>query len=280
MKSTLSFLFLISFFSLTLFAQNIPNASFENWQNVAPYNVSEPVGWFTSNILGFTLGLSPNATKVTDSHSGSYAIRLETVAVPGGDVLVGSAICMTGIQNKPEKVTGYYKASLQGSDGGGAGILIRGNGTAIGVGGFDVLEDAGSYTYFEMPIEYFTPGIEPDTFQLMLFASTDYLTAGSVVFFDDLTFDGVSAIRPAGISNPAIKLWPNPASERVQLRIPEGMGEVSLQFFSPDGKLMGKSLFSGQTELDISGWTPGRYFYEVRNAQGQLLHSNQLIVAR
>jgi hypothetical protein len=279
MKNAL-FLVLLSFlFSATLLAQNIPNAGFENWQNVAPYNVEEPVGWVTSNILGASMGLTPNATKVTDSHSGSYAMRLETVSVPGGDALVGSAVCMGGLTGKPVKVTGYYKATFMGNDIGGVGIFIRAdNGMAIAGGELDIEANASSYTYFEMPIEYFVPGMEPDSFNLVLFASTDELTPGSVIYFDDLTFDGVSAVGKPSVRESKVSTWPNPASDQLQVSAPVAWGELSLKVIGQNGMPVHLVRFSHQVIVDVSAWTSGKYFLELRDDRGKLLQSDQVMV--
>ena len=73
MKKILSFL-VLSFFALSMNAQNaFVNGGFETWSG------SLPTGWKTLSILGSNLS---NISKSTESHSGSFAVKIASKKLP------------------------------------------------------------------------------------------------------------------------------------------------------------------------------------------------------
>ena len=83
-------------------AQNpaLPNQGFEFWTQSG--NHLDPDNWNTLNNSTGILGIF-TATRVTDAHSGSYAIKLQTKLVFGQ---IANGIASTGTIPKSSSVTG------------------------------------------------------------------------------------------------------------------------------------------------------------------------------
>ena len=95
MKKLLLFNVLV-FSSVVCFGQNIENGGFENWENEGTDQV-EPVEWNSFRTAsGGLSSFAPNnpvATKVTDAHSGQFAVRIETVSGPFSVIVNGNLTC-------------------------------------------------------------------------------------------------------------------------------------------------------------------------------------------
>ena len=110
-------LIFISVFTLTLNAQEIPNGNFEEWEDFQGINFEFPTGWITSSFAGVGAGLENNAVKVTDSHNGSYAIKLKTVeGYYPNEPLIGTAIYDGALDKSPTVLQGYYKSNIMDND--------------------------------------------------------------------------------------------------------------------------------------------------------------------
>jgi hypothetical protein len=106
-------------------ADEIPNNSFEEWEDAS---YLEPEHWITANLFSYLFGGDTCATPTSDAHSGTSAIRIESIQVPvpsenGGFnmSIVGFAMPYTGtltinqsmptfaVESNPTLLTGYYK---------------------------------------------------------------------------------------------------------------------------------------------------------------------------
>lgn len=279
------FLVLTFFLVLTQFtqAQTIYNGDFENWTNIPPFNYEQPEFWVTSNTAGVPSGLPANVTKTTDAQSGSFAMKLETITEPGtSDPYIGGAVYgnALGGDGSPEKLSGYFKATLMGSDVCGIGIFLKGNGMLVGGGDIEFDTNADEYTYFEMPIEYFLPTPPPDTVSITVLTSTDDATPGTTLILDGLTFGLVNSVEVPLF--PAFKtlISPNPASAEVRVEVPQDAGEVVFTAFDASGKKLEVVRFIHRTSLTVSSFANGQYFYEVRKGNGQLLDGGGFNILR
>ena len=92
MKSLLSSLLIfIGIFSAS--AQNIPNASFENWH---PYSLGEyPDSWTTSDSVAVALGGGTSVFKFTDPYDGTLSLHMKSVTTTFG--ISGPGVATNGL---------------------------------------------------------------------------------------------------------------------------------------------------------------------------------------
>ncbi len=79
-----------------------------------------------------------------------------------------------------------------------------------------------------------------------------------------------------------IFVYPNPASDRIQLSsMSYNSPNLHFKLFDVTGKLLDKASLTANAEmsLDVSGLTPGMYFYTV-TTQGEVLKAGKLVIAR
>jgi len=222
MKKLILFLTILN---LSLFAQDIPNAGFENWTN------GNPDGWFTFDFLGDAVIQS------TVSHSGSSAARLEIVAglTPGSIVLPWMWAGDGSFQGFPinqtyGSLTGFYQFSPVGNDGLFAIVWIYRDNTIIGAGALEIFNSASSYTQFSAPIEYNSSEV-PDSAVIWFLVGGDSTgeggNLGSFALIDDLSWGGVVAVEKVNSNIPSVfamqQNYPNPfnPSTTIEYAIPK-----------------------------------------------------------
>lgn len=206
MKKLLLFLSILSFSAFSLMAQDIPNASFESWEDMGTYE--EITDWTSPNAFSSLVGLYTVTKEATDVYDGTYAARLESLFVvvmnvPGiitlGSIDVNIATQEYSIYggipftNRPDKLKGWFKYTPNGADGCFAMVTFtKFNGATsdtIGFGMFSSVETVDTWTQFEAPITFFN-GENPDTVNIILMSSS--ITAavpGSVMLVDKLEMD-------------------------------------------------------------------------------------------
>jgi len=265
----------------------VPNGDFEDWTD---YSSEEPEDWFSSNLLSFYTGQTP-VTKTTDSYEGNFASRLESSLTFWGDTLAFITNGTFGdegpeggmpVDSVPEKLSGYYKYEPVGPDTAVAAVTLyyhnpnTGNTTMLEESWIQLLP-ASTYTYFEIPVNYFALP-EPDTVNIA-FASSNldffengYVGLGSTLYIDALEMTYKEHIT--SVNSPEDNLdhniYPNPASEKVfidvynlmhqntEVRIINSQGRVV--YYSQEGQKDNRSF-----EIDVADFSPGVYFYQVEN---------------
>ncbi len=189
-------------------AQDIPNASFENWSG------GEPVSWHTTNqsILGTQFNVVNKET--ASPQSGLYSARLEVVTkniflvgavtVPG--VLTLSQISIDVFAQTvnisggypftamPQQLAGYVKYQPAGIDTAYFGFALtrRQNGVldTIGFAADTITTTLSSWTHFQLPIAY-TIWEAPDTMSILFLCTNPndpVVHTGSKMWVDNLSF--------------------------------------------------------------------------------------------
>ena len=228
-KKFLTSLMLLWLLIFQVNAQNIPNAGFESWSVVGPFESAN--GW----------GGPPSVSKSTDMHSGAFAIKLVTDTFTNPqlqtlDTLPG--ICYTGTQgmgpgnpgvkgyaftDRPDSIIGLFKYAPNLND----SFIIK-----VDISRWDITNNvrenigsailsgaaANNYTRFSLPISYNSNAI-PDSAVIEL-SNTNLIPPaaailGSVLLVDDLAFvtNATSGIKSNNQSE--INLYPNPANEKL-----------------------------------------------------------------
>lgn len=276
-------------FSAATYAQNIPNPGFETWVNTGSYE--DPQGWGTYNFLSL-YGNALTATKTTDKHSGTYAIRMESKLVTNNPnpaiipdtvhtIYSGSTVPLVfgfPYTQKPEQLQMYYKSiPANGSDAGVLAYLLKWNpaqhkrDTVAKAASY--LPAASAYTQMNVPFIYFSTTMTPDT--AVIFTSPiAYGTPhqlGAVLFVDDFSF-----VMSTGINEEASK-----APKLVYTAGSFGLTNVSspsrVCVYSVEGKvvLQKENVTNNSFPADLSA---GVYTYAIESAEGRF--SGKVAVVR
>ena len=188
-------------------AQQLPNASFENWDILTDSSPHDDMAtsWNTvnSSLDPFTAGtLSPTCYRSSDMHSGAYSINLKSVSPPIPSFPVVNGIATSGSINtstyeveggvsyvlRPDSLVGWYKSSPQTGDLSTIEFVLKGSlNDTIGWGRFESPTTPVSvWTRFSVPIEYWSSDI-PVLAICLLSASDGFnAVAGSELWVDDL----------------------------------------------------------------------------------------------
>lgn len=204
-KNHLFFLILITLSSIT-FSQELLNPGFE-WWNMEHY-FDEPEAYHTTNFHCYSgLGYG-NVSKSTDSYSGTYAVRLETMdagrpmfgAIATG--VIGEDLFENGIPfgSRPETMKGFAKYSVVPGDSAFIIAIFKKQGEPIAMVYHVFTGSSDIYQFFEETITWSVPDIYPDT--LMVFASSSNFNGmqvvGSVLMLDEMIFTNSDDPFPNG----------------------------------------------------------------------------------
>ena len=193
--------------SFGLFAQSIPNNSFENWAQKTYYE--EPEQFLTSNPLSYSTTNTANVIKTTDAHSGNFAAKLETIAtgdgpVPGALFIgeIGETTINGGIPfaERPDSVKGFAKYSVPPLDTAYVAVLFKKFGAPLGICFIQFTGTQNSWEEFSAPVSWLVPVISPDSLATAIFSSTIFAepVAGSTITVDDVHFIGSTTPYPNG----------------------------------------------------------------------------------
>ncbi|MDX5346243.1 MAG: T9SS type A sorting domain-containing protein [Hymenobacteraceae bacterium] len=280
MKKLLPLLFLLALVSKVQAQGTVPNAGFETWNNV--FTFMEPQGWVTTNQVGFFLGVIP-ATRTTDSHSGTYAMQLETKSSAGG-AIQGGAVTASNTSNfgypftdRPGSLEGFYKYTPVSGDTGGVFVALykwnpaMGQRDTIGLGIFFTNTAATTYTPFRCFISY-RSAATPDTAEIIVSASSlDFPQVGSVIKIDDLSFSFVSGVKETNLKAAGnMQVYPNPCSnmatlvtedplhEKTSIRLVDVTGRIVKTFDAADLNYAHTSI-----QLPVNDVLPGMYLLQI-----------------
>ncbi|MCD4683466.1 MAG: T9SS type A sorting domain-containing protein [Bacteroidales bacterium] len=274
-----------------------PNGDFEDWTD---YSSEEPEDWFTSNLLSFYTGQTP-VTKTTDSYEGDYAIQLESSLTFWGDTLAFITNGTFGdegpeggmpVDSVPDKLSGYYKYEPVGPDTAVAAVTLyyhnpnSGNTSMLEESWIQLLPTS-TYTYFEIPVDYFALP-EPDTVNIA-FASSNldfengYIGLGSTLYIDalEMTYkEHITSVNTKDI-NSEHNFYPNPASEKVFIDLYSLINqEVDVRIMDSYGRIVYQSnekIEGNQTfNFDVADFEAGVYFYMIEN--GSKIYKGKFIV--
>lgn len=219
MKKFILFLCLFTFLSNFTKSQSIPNGNFENWQTVV---ISNPTGAVTANLENFQrygFGAPTLVTKVTDSHLGMYACKMETSTI-GQDTSFGYAVFgSTGnsgpeggfpYTQAPDSIVGWYKSGIMATDSALILAVFKLNGTPVYQGLYYLKGSHSSYTRFSFPLQL-PGGFACDTV-IVGAASSDAFNdhapkPGSWITVDDISFVGTGITQQ--VPNTNFELWTN-----------------------------------------------------------------------
>ncbi len=188
----------------TVYSQNVPNGGFENWEMRFLYE--EPVWWITGNQESF-LGGEQTAVKTTDSYSGEYALRIETVtnaentffgyAFSNGRITdgeLGDTLHFEGgipVSAAPDSLCGYFKFDMATNDTGLVLISFKSAGNIISQNFYQITGSQNDYTRLVFQIE--TMAETPDTALVAFTCSNpENPQPGGWMQIDSVWFEGIA----------------------------------------------------------------------------------------
>lgn len=280
MKKIYSLIAAIAVYALG-FAQ-IPNAGFENWTSTGSYE--DPDGWATMNFISVSNGHT-SCEKSTDSHSGSYALKV-TNNTSLGQMQGGWGIVASGgldfpfkpafaVSGHPTTLGGWYKFNPLSGDTGMVMVVLFYQGSVVSQSS-TALPAATSWTQFSHTIDNYN---NADSATLLFFAfrsngPNDPPNGNSSLWVDDITFGGSTGIGSSE-STAQMVLYPNPAQGQVTFKhLPIG---AQLNLIN----MLGEVVLETKTEttthtLDVSSMPKGMYLVQVKN--GATITTHRLVL--
>jgi len=275
-KNTLFSLIIGMLFSVSSFAQNVPNGDFEEWED-GQFGYEIPSPWWTVG----TLTGSQDITKVSPGQDSDYAAKLTPVEIAGLDA---NSVILTnlvfGVAQKYGQLSLYVEGTSVGADTLFVYASMLKDGNPIGASGGFVSGVIDNFTKFDFPVTY--QGTEsPDScvVVIMLGKSNGTANAGSEYTIDNVFFSGLAAIDDIESSFSAVgNPYPNPANSVVsvpfELKEPS---DVTLKVYDMQGRqvysLVESSYSQGSNEIsiDVNGLGAGPYFYTLSSGTNSVV---------
>jgi len=279
-------------FSFQLIAQEIPNSSFEVWENFVTYE--DPESWTTPNEASSPVSIFTVTKESTDIYDGIFAARLESkfivlLNVPGmitlGDLTVDYVtqdFSITGgipFTNRPSKLKGWFKYTPVAPDACFAyAVFTKFNGATsdtIGFGMFMSMETTDVWTQFEAPVTFINSE-NPDTMNILILSSS--ITAaqpGSVMLVDKLELDYGVGIKEELLES-SVDFYNDQSNKALQINYSfESEQTVSTTLFNLAGQpvkvLPVRKVMNGQEVIDTGGYPAGVYLIELRSGNERVV---------
>jgi hypothetical protein len=302
-KFTLPFLFIFFAFNQVPGQTTLPNMNLEGWATDSTGLYEEPTGgvWTTANRA---VRLNPAIFKVTtfktsDAHLGSWAAKIVTdmAYLPGGQNLLLTGTLATGTFNelsvppdnlkmgmpfngRPTRFKTWFKYfPVQHDSCDMWCMLIKWNPLkmardTIGVAWYTDTITHSQYYQLDMVINYYSGEI-PDSISVVYApsASGDLFLGqvGSTLYVDDITLEYSNGFNQTLMPEVGVKCYPSPAINFIRFELSEDLKQVLMRIFNEQGQLISSKYFSGRRILfDLTGFTPGTYYYLLSKGTTQL----------
>jgi hypothetical protein len=306
MKSLLSLL-LIFFGILTVSAQNIPNASFENWYN---YSLGKyPNSWTTSDSISVANSGGISVFDGTDAYDGTKSLHLKSVQVTILIQIKGPGIATNGLISLNQStfqfvfsggspdtarsrfLTGWYKY-LPTNSGDAAVVqayLFKNNGITrdtVAKGTMEISGTVSTYTQFVLQMNYLDFTVQPDTCLIILQSSRGLndpnIGVGTEFIVDSLGFSGFVGIDELKNSVSDVKIFPSPADNELTIDVTLKYNiSLTCDIYDLNGRLVYSApMRSTKEKIDVSAFSAGRYILKIGDAKRNLLYSKKFTVSR
>lgn len=267
----------------------IQDGGFENWDSI-PFREGGknflPNGWYeTANEFANFDKSEWSVTRTNDAYKGNYAIRLKNVLnwAPQNAMLMtksGSADEVNNkipIKSKPKSLECYYKFTFESEDSFTVGVYLTKGEDIVGMGTVTKNTQRNDYTKLTLPITYSpASNVTPDSaIVIFTLGSATSFVEGSKLILDEVSFiDNSTGLReqfPA--LNADVSIWPNPASDEVNVEITGADKRVTVELINALGETIQQK--EERTEagkinvkFDLSALHSGIYFIKVSDDTG------------
>ena len=229
--------------------------------------------WTSTIALSSSLGRF-STTKTNNSHSGSFALRLETIDVFddtigiitngnfGNDSIIGGQPFTTVF----DTLVAYYSYTPNGFDTAAIGLTFSKNGNEVGRY-FEPLYSANSYTKVEIP---FVLSMVPDTLRIDIISSFNGGNIGSTLFIDGLILKSIITSLEAEISEiNDFSVFPNPSNGFLNINFELSTGEARVKVIDAIGKeFINQKVQTGRQKLsfNLSDLQTGTYYIRIETS--------------
>lgn len=272
-------------FGFSVNAQQLPNGGFENW--TPGFGFEDPTSWASLNALSI-IGVPISVSKSTQSHSGSFSVKVETIAAdlemtgmpsptPGIlfigslDILSQSVVVGMPFTAKPDSLVGWVKYSPVNGDTSGLVVqLTKWNATTmsqdmIGLG-FHLAFAGSAFSRFSVPIDYLLEDA-PDTLSINVLSSLGNGQIGSAIWIDDLALIYNNTIQVNEIAaSTFFNVFPNPVNDQLSI---ESKIADKIAIYSSTGTEIDSFEVSPETskKFDVKLLSNGLYFIKNTRAE-------------
>jgi hypothetical protein len=304
MKTLLSSLLIfIGIFSVS--AQDIPNASFENWH---PYSLGEyPDFWSTSDSVAVALGGGTSVFKGTDPYDGNLSLHLKSVTttfgISGPGVATNGVVTLSGSTfifkggsldtARSRFFTTWYKYTpANATDAAVVKVyLLKWNSTTsirdtIADAVSEISDTTSTYTQLVLAMNFRDFQLQPDSC-LIIFQSSRGLNdptlgVGSEFVVDSLGFSGWVGVNELPNSINSVNIFPSPADNQLTIDV-DLKNNISLgyEIYDMNGRLLITSKMNSTKEVvDVSNLSSGRYILKLNDGKDGQLYSTPISIVR
>ncbi len=271
------------------------NGGLEEWTRDTLYNYEEPTGpWTTANRIA---ALSPSAPITTFKETekvvaGNYAAKMVTdefdlfAGLPvTGNLSLGTfdpdnnnpiSSLKLGIPftDKPSRFKGYYMYFPENGD--SCAIYLQltkynqaaGKKDTLAEAWLQVGETVDEYTYFDLPIDYFSQET-PDSITIVcvpsVYGHLFQAEVGSTLYIDELAIDNATGITIPMFAEVQVQTFPNPVTDILSLNSSIHLENASLKLFDLSGREhISTNLGSGKAfNVSLKHLSAGHYIYQL-----------------
>ncbi|MBO2011680.1 T9SS type A sorting domain-containing protein [Hymenobacter negativus] len=275
----------------------VVNGDFESWRTNGA-GVEVPQHWlnteeFIAGLSGVTLPPTNTVVKTTDSHGGTYAVKVQTgpmgatavagVLVWGTAVVPGSpALGGKPFTARPNSMEFYYKTAGTAVADDSASITVtltsRASGAfeIVGGGNTYISQPSATYALGAIPLTYQSTSV-PDSAHIVITSGTGRsITMGTAVYLDDITMVTSPTATQTARKLDALTSFPNPSATGLftlqagqepllfssALTVTDLTGRVVLR--QPASKVTGQE----KRMVDLRGQPAGVYTLRLLSADG------------
>lgn len=274
MKKTYLITSLLGLTSLTFSQAQLPNSSFDNWEDIPYESISyeSPNSWNPGSICasvslgdGGTEKCSVASTKSSDSNTGDFAAKIVDDGAFGLNLLDYS------FTDAPTSMELKVKKSLLVGDSAEVKIFLHKgsvfNDNVIGEGIVKLGGISSVYETINVSIDYSGDKLLIDSMSVIISVSEDGETTNSSILVDDikLVYGAVGLAEKSTVKT--ISINPNPASNVVNFN--EELAQFDI--LSLDGEVVVTGI--KVESVDISALNKGMYILKGTDSNGELVAS-------
>lgn len=269
----------------------LAEGSMENWDYDSGGQYYELSGyWASVNPVSKLSILAPVTVfrEDVDVYSGMYSAKMVSdvfVALPIAGLLFTGYFDDTQITDpsqaaklgvpftdRPAFFKGYYKYTSVNGD--SAAIVaqfhrwVNGQQELVGVAPLVEYNTVPNWTPFNIPVKWLSTAA-CDSMTVIMTSSAggqDFQAAnGSTLLVDEASFEYPTGITMPLMPEVRVQLYPNPASEQLNIHFPDFQSSSMLTVYDTEGRLVRtQALDKETTVMDITMLAPGHYFYQVK----------------
>ncbi|MBL7810846.1 MAG: T9SS type A sorting domain-containing protein [Bacteroidetes bacterium] len=246
-------------------ALNVPNPGFEDWKVLSHNYLNK---WYDGyNVRDLLFGRQPNMSRTTDKATGNYALLLQNIIQNGdtswGYTRTGGPDQWSGptfpVSGKKDTLYGLYKWMPQNLDTFEISASFYKMGSMVGYANWVNGEAKSTWTIFKIPVNYFGMDI-PDSASISINSARNKAKGASKLYLDNINFNQVYNISSRNFTSTGFRVWPNPASDRLQVELTSATDAFRIEIFNSQGQqVLNEKISAGENTLDISRLSPGIY---------------------